>query len=422
MPPDHTAAEEAVLARIRPGRLPKIVEQTLDRVRDALLAAGIDAAVMMGGSTAKGTYLSGDHDIDVFVRFPRDIPTDGLSDRLEPVLREVFGSVERVHGSRDYFHVLVDEYTFEFIPVLQASSWEEAANVTDMSPLHVEYVTAHLRRRPWLADEIRLTKQFCKAAKVYGAESYIGGFSGHVIDLLNIHYGGFRKLLEAAAQWGAKVVIDPEGHLVDPMRQMDRSKTAAPLVIVDPVQRDRNSAAAVARPAFDALRERARAYLEAPEAAQEPFFTLIPLSADELRRAHPGARILRITAVPRRGKRDVVGAKCYKAFQYCVQQLARHGFPLLESRWEFGEETVFLFALRQGELPAEEEVGGPPVHRTMDAARFQEKHETTYVRAGRLHALERRRFRDPLDLLAWLITQPYVRERVQDAKAEDASG
>jgi tRNA nucleotidyltransferase (CCA-adding enzyme) len=420
----HTAAELRVLKRITPPKtLPAIVGKTLTKVEEAIKARQELATVALGGSIAKGTYLKGDHDIDVFVRFSPDYDDATLADRLQAILESVFDSVERVHGSRDYFHVLLDDFVFEFIPVLHISSWQEARNVTDMSPLHVDYVAQHTGERPWLAGEIRLTKQFCKAAKVYGAESYIGGFSGHVVDLLNIHYGGFRQLLEAAAQWPARVVLDPERQLDNPLTELNDAKIQAPLVIVDPVQQDRNSAAALTQQAFARFKARAAEYLAASEDEQEAYFTIEPLDAAQFAAEYPGSRIIAVTLTPQRGKKDVVGAKCYKVYQHIWQQLVEHNFAVHASTWEFSPaRTLLLFALEYGLLSKEEELAGPPVHRTTDVARFQTAHETTYAREGKVYALETRKFRDPVKLIEHFLSQEYVLERVKASRCKPIKG
>jgi len=418
--PKHSKAERDALKRITPPKKqPAIVGQTLAKVEKELKKQQLAAKVHLGGSLAKGTYLKGDHDVDVFVRFGADYDDAQLAEHLEKTLAAAFGAknLERVHGSRDYFHVQRGSFTFEFVPVLEAATWAEARNVTDMSPLHVAYVADKVKERPWLAAEIRLTKLFCKAAKVYGAESYIGGFSGHVIDLLNIHYAGFQKLLEAASAWPAKVVIDPEAHHDNPMVALNDSKTLAPLVIVDPVQQDRNSAAAVTEAGFRRLRTAAKGYLAADDKERAKFFTIVPLKAADVRKAHPDARIIEVILVPLAGKRDVVGAKCFKVFEHCVQQLAAHQFPLLEYQWEFTQKkATLLFALRTGLLPADEELAGPPVHKTQGVAGFTAVHTVTFTRDGRVYAVERRKYRDAAKLLADVLQEKYATLRVKSAK------
>lgn len=417
-PPRRTAAENAALRRITPPeRLPRVVQRSITAVEREIKKQQVLATVTLGGSTAKGTYLRGDHDIDVFVRFATSYTDKEIPEILERVLKAAFRNVERVHGSRDYFHSQREEYTFEFVPVLKIDSWIDARNVTDMSPLHVEYVLSKIETKPWLSQDIRLTKQFCKAMKVYGAESYIGGFSGHVVDLLNIHYGGFRNVLEAAAAWPAKTVLDPESRLDNPLTQLNDAKVFAPLVIVDPVQQDRNSAAAVTKQAYDRLRTAAKAYLSASLDEQARFFTVTPFSYKEFCTAHPGTQAIIVTLTPLRGKKDVVGAKCLKVHEHILRGLLDSDFTIVASAWDFTTKRATLaYALPATKLSAEMMIVGPPVHKTKDAARFAAMHKSTYSKDGRLHAIERRRHREPLPIVRSLLGQEYVRERVTSAR------
>ena len=428
-PPVHTSVEKTVLKRITPAKkLPMIVQQTLKRVELAIKQHQLFATITFGGSSAKGTYLKNDHDIDVFVRFSADYDDDALSEHLEYLLKSVFKTVERVHGSRDYFHVQVASFTFEFIPVRNVSSWAEAKNVTDMSPLHVDYVVGKIKERPWLANEIRLTKQFCKAAKMYGAESYIGGFSGHVVDLLIISYGGFRKLLEAAASWPAKVVLDPEQCLTNPLTQLNNAKIYAPLVIVDPVQQDRNSAAAVTKKSFDTFRSTAKAYLRMYEKQKradrvlpkkstvEEFFTIKTVNIGAWKKEHNTSLNVVITIVPLQGKKDVIGAKCMKVYEHCVQQLLKRHFTIIASMWEFTtKQATILFAFPKDQLPAQEDIVGPPSHMTSEVAHFQSIHKMTFSKDGRIRAVEKRAFTDPKEFLKFLLREEYVTTRVKKA-------
>jgi len=161
----------------------------------------IDIEVVPGGSTAKGTFLKGNFDVDIFVRFKQSLPD--ISSTLELLLASFAVEknivIERVHGSRDYFTFSYDNLFFEIVPVQYIKSPADANNVTDMSPLHVFWVTKLLT--PKLQNDVRLAKQFCKACGVYGAESFINGLSGHVLDILVISYGGFEELLQAASSW-----------------------------------------------------------------------------------------------------------------------------------------------------------------------------------------------------------------------------
>ena len=83
----------------------------------AALNTDIDVEVVAGGSTAKGTFLAGDFDIDLFVRF-KTITKD-FSDSLELLLSDLATDqdimIERIHGSRDYFTFAFEGLFFEIV-------------------------------------------------------------------------------------------------------------------------------------------------------------------------------------------------------------------------------------------------------------------------------------------------------------------
>jgi tRNA nucleotidyltransferase (CCA-adding enzyme) len=85
-----------------------------------------------------------------------------------------------------------------------------------------------------LCNQIRLFKKFLKTVELYGAEIKVEGFSGYLCELLIIHYGSFLNLIKEAIKWREyKTVIGGEWKL-----------QPAPLVVVDPVDKNRNVAAA----------------------------------------------------------------------------------------------------------------------------------------------------------------------------------
>jgi len=163
-------------------KVKRIIESVLGKIKID------DAKLELGGSYAKDTFLRGNHDIDVFVKFPYKLYRD--KDLSEILGKRLSRKHKRVHGSRDYFQLQKNGYTFEFIPVLDIKDSSQAKNITDVSPLHKKWVREHLKN----PDEVRLIKKFCRAQNVYGAESYIKGFSGYVLEILIVHYGSFFNL------------------------------------------------------------------------------------------------------------------------------------------------------------------------------------------------------------------------------------
>lgn len=136
------------------------VKSVLDKINGKLK----NARAILGGSGAKKTWLRKTHDADLFVLFDYKSKSNELSDILEKVLKKIFPKIVRLHGSRDYFQIKEKGFIFEIIPILNIKKAEQAKNITDVSPLHAAWVKKHSK----LKDDIRLTKQFCKAADVYG--------------------------------------------------------------------------------------------------------------------------------------------------------------------------------------------------------------------------------------------------------------
>ncbi|MBI3052377.1 CCA tRNA nucleotidyltransferase [Candidatus Woesearchaeota archaeon] len=403
----------AVLGRLRPsaGERKKVKAAVASFVA-RLKVPG--ARVVVGGSLAKDTWISGVHDIDIFVCFAYTrykSRSAGLSDLLEKSLKSSGLGFERLHGSRDYFQVAWQGFSFEVVPVLDIRRPGQALNITDASMLHARWVKAHVS--PAMADEVRLLKAFCAAQGCYGAESYIRGFSGYVCEVLVARYGSFRAVLKAALKWKDKEAVDFSGfyrgrRVLD---FMNESKTQSPVIVVDPVDRARNAAAALSVDKLEAFRQAARSFLKSPSGS---FFSHDLPTAGELLGGLGTGFV--VEAWPVRGRRDLVNMKIVKVHQFIVQQLARHGFRVLDSGIKWGGSALLWFRLASGQLPEFEVLAGPPV--SADArhlSAFRKLHSRVVARRGRLVAYRKRKFRAAGELVASLLNDPYVRERVRRA-------
>jgi tRNA nucleotidyltransferase (CCA-adding enzyme) len=331
-----------------------------------------------------------------------------LSDILEKQLRKKFPSLQRLHGSRDYFRITEAGLTYEVIPILQISKASQAKNITDISPLHSTWVRKHRK----LANDIRLTKQFCKANNVYGAESYIRGFSGYICEILTIHYGSFLKLLEAAVNWKEHTVIDTLHYYrnKDVFMEMNKSKLVSPLIVIDPVQHDRNAAAALSKEKFQHFIDAASSFLKKPSI---DYFREKSFSKEGLQNTFKGKKIVLIHSEPLKGKDDIVGAKMMKVFEYLCRVLEEHDFNILHADWKWlrGDGAELYFVFGQKPLPATMEREGPPLFAKRHVVHFKRVHKKTLVRNKRLYAIETRRFTRPEKLIAKALQDEYVAER-----------
>lgn len=359
------------------------------------------AKAVLGGSYAKDTWLKGDYDVDVFVRFALKHKKDDLSRLLAKALKP--WKAERVHGSRDYFWVREKQFRLEIIPVLDITKAADAENVTDFSPLHVQWVNKNGAK---YKGDIRLFKKFCKAQGVYGAESYIRGFSGHVVDILVIYHKGFLPLLKAAMKWKPKTIIDYYHHYdKKALFMLNESKIQGPLIVIDPVQKDRNASAALSQDKYDKLVIAAQKFLKNPRAE-----SFVETDVDLGKLAKQG-HIMQVLVKAPRGKEDVVGTKLLHVFEYLKRYL--EDFTLVSSGWRWNKENkaAYWYVIKQRSLPATMTHPGPPLEFAKAVAAFKKAHKKTFVSDHRLMAEVKRPWRTPEAALAAAAKDAYVRQR-----------
>lgn len=347
----------------------------------------INADVFIGGSFARGTLLKReDYDIDIFVRF--DWRLENISLFLEKIVNKVVEKIkkraEKLHGSRDYFRIYNGKAMMEIIPVYKIKKPREARNVTDLSYFHVSYVKRKLRGD--LAQEVLLAKQFCHAQKVYGAESYIQGFSGYALECLIIYYKSFEKMLRALIKVVDRIVIDIEKHYKNKQEvlfSLNEGRLQSPIILVDPTGKERNVLAALSRETFVKFQERARAFLKKPSLS---FFEVKEKDVEDLKKLarKKKAEFLQIILSTDKQAGDIAGTKMRKFSRYLEFELRRY-FNILTREFSYheGQRADFYIVVQPKKKIA---VLGPPKGMKSHVLAFKKKHKKTFEGAGYLHA------------------------------------
>lgn len=378
-----------------------------------------DARAILGGSGVKNTWLSGSYDVDIFVQFnySKFAKQSGeLSGFLEKSLKKSFKKINRLHGSRDYFRINYKGLNFEIVPILKITKSSQAVNITDVSPLHSAWVNEHAKA---LKDDIRLLKQFCKANGIYGAESYINGFSGYVLEILTAYYGSFANVLKSSQKWGIKEVIDPSRFYKknEVLFNINKSKLLSPLIVVDPVDKARNAAAALSEEKFLKFISLANKFLKSPDSK---FFMKEEISLEKLKQTEQLKKakhnLVFLNLTPLKGKEDVIGAKLLKAYNYLKEKLA--DFEVVDSNWDWdkGSKAVAYFILAKKELPKFEVKQGPPVKFKESVERFKEKNKSTFFDKGRIMAKVEVKHSKLEDFVRQLLEEEYIIEKVKEIK------
>lgn len=342
-------------------RLSAVMSEFEEKIGAELAKQGVVANLFVGGSVGKGTCLPGIHDIDYFMRFDlKKYGDENISEVCEGVLSGVFKDVLRLKGSRDYYRIKIDEFEIEIIPVLYIRRINQAKNLTDQSPFHVNWIKKRVKANKNLDFDMRLAKQFFRASGVYGAESWIGGFSGHVTEILVIHYGGFGKLLKAVLKWKDKTIIDVEKSYKgkDVLEILDSAKTVGPLIVIDPVDKDRNAAAALDLEKFELLQSKSEAFLKKPH---KKFFDEIEITIEDIKKIGKRNRVLIWKAPPENEKMDVSGAKMVKYAEHIARMFKDEEFIVLDSGmyWNKHDDGLVWVIVDKKDLSKKQIIKGP---------------------------------------------------------------
>ena len=349
--------EEQVLRRVVPSaeeetRLRATAEDVRRRIAEAVRKRGLDAEPLLVGSVAKGTHLS-QAELDIFVCFPRTTPRDTL-EKVGLELGEFLQEKARMYAEHPYTRGRWNGFEVEVVPCYRITDASERMSAVDRTPLHAQYVIGKLG--PNQRDEVRLLKAFCEGAGVYGAEAKVQGFSGYLCELLVLRYGTFRGVLEASRAWR-------RGEPIELERRAGK-KFPEPLVVVDPVDAERNVASAVGEETLATFLHAAKEFLPKPRI--EFFFPRPrrPLTAARARALlkRRGTTLLGIAFPAPKITDDVLFPQVRKAHRAVDDLFRRTDFRISRSRFAVvGGRVLLLYEFEVFALPAVEKHRGPPV-------------------------------------------------------------
>ncbi|MFH0859619.1 MAG: CCA tRNA nucleotidyltransferase [Candidatus Altiarchaeota archaeon] len=376
--------------------LERVTPSPAERKREAEMAAQLMKKLrkfkikpMLVGSLAKETDLRGDKDIDIFMVFPQSVTREDLErlglDYGKRLFKELKAVYEIDYAEHPYVKGRYNNYTIEVVPCY---SGKTIMCSVDRTPLHTAYIKRELKKNPKLRAEIRLLKQFMKGCNVYGAESKIEGFSGYLTELLGLHHGSFLKVLEASSDWKFGHVIDHERHWENP-EDLKYFFTGSDLIVVDPVDKDRNVAAAVSRQKLAEFIVASKEFLDSPKVS---FFfpsKKAAKSVKELEKALKSRGTRSIALVLKHGyiNENSLYSQLRRTLKSVVNEISGEGFSVMKSDFWTDENKLSAIVLEFNvwELPNVVQHMGPPIDRDVEnQERFREIYSRfkPYIKGG----------------------------------------
>ncbi|RNI12896.1 CCA tRNA nucleotidyltransferase [Methanohalophilus sp. RSK] len=365
--------EQKVLERIKPSLEEK---EKLEKTADHLMIRAIqiakkeritDVKVQLVGSAARNTWITGTHDLDIFISFDPSLPREKLEEYglfIGHELAKEGQSWEEGYAEHPYTKMNYAGFDVDIVPCYRVTDASRIISAVDRTPFHNRFIKERIKD---LENDVLLLKQFMKAGGTYGSELKTRGFSGYLTELLIIHYGSFKNVLEAASAWEPNQKIE----FLKPTKEFSE-----PLQVIDPTDAGRNVAAALSLDKFCLFIDLCRQYLKEPN---ESFFNgkdAAPLSGEQViqRMDKRASSFVALKFKSPDVVEDILYPQLFKMQKSVEALLEKHDFRPIKSGIWAGKDVVLIIELENFQIATVKKHRGPPVWVKQHAEMFREKY------------------------------------------------
>ena len=223
----------AIPTKIKNEKLNNVANTAMKLVSKEITKHTEITSIHYGGSYAKGTWTSEKPDIDIFVKFKKSTSEKkfkSISKKIGFNALKKFKPYTR-YSEHPFVEAVIKNIKINIVPCydVKAGKWKSAA---DRSTFHTEFILENLSGP--LKDDVRLLKYFMSVNGIYGAEIAKQGFSGYVAEVLVYYFGSFTNVLKEIAK------LKNDNAIGKPRKKFDST-----IIIIDPVDSNRNLGAAI---------------------------------------------------------------------------------------------------------------------------------------------------------------------------------
>ncbi len=366
----------------------QIADLAFSLVKDQLKKFPQVIDLEFGGSFAKDTWLSKNADVDIFIKFKKETSEEKF---VEISKKIGFASMKKYnpyvrYSEHPYVEAKIKDTKINVVPCydVKLGNWKSAA---DRSPFHTKYMKKVLS--PKMQDEVRLLKTFLQSVDIYGAEMAKQGFSGYVSEVLILNFGSFENVVKSIAKIKENQMIGKTS-----------TKFETPITIIDPIDSNRNLAAAISVENIGKFILNCRAFQIKPSLK---FFK--PKKSNISKNNLENVLVVKFNFKIR--SPDIIWGQIKRANNSLKTQLEIGGFKVLRSTSYTDEkkEAYLLFLLESPIIPKKYSKIGPEFFRADDCRSFISKNisktELMWINGDRkIVSLEKRKNPDVVKFLS----------------------
>ena len=381
-----------------------IINLVKEQIKDNENIVGVE----IGGSYAKGTWLAQKADIDVFVKFKDTVSQKKFREIGESV---GFNSLKKYrpyirYSEHPYVEAFIQGTKVNVVPCysVKKGEWKSSA---DRSQFHTRFMLNSLDKNK--QKDVRVLKQFLKSNNIYGAEISKQGFSGYVSEVLIWNLGSFEKVIEKFTKIQQGVIIGKTEKVFD-----------TTITIMDPIDNNRNLAAAISDENITKLILLSRAFLKKPTI---DFFKVRKpnISKDALK------QIIILDFAYSKRSPDTIWGQIKRASSSLRTQFNVSGFNVVRSSAISNEKenhAQLIFLIESHNIAKKQIKEGPEVFKERDLASFITKNlprsDLMWIdKTRKVFSLEKREFDNAEKFLKNLLTKKLNRSGIPKGLRDD---
>jgi len=345
----------------------------------------------IGGSYAKGTWLPEKADIDIFVKFnkktsEKDFRNFGTKIGFQSLKK--FKPYTR-YAEHPFVEAVVDGTKVNIVPCynVKKGEWKSAA---DRSIHHTKFMSQKLSAS--MREEVRILKKFLLYIRAYGAEIAKEGFSGYTSEVLIFHYSSFEKTIKKISEMKKGQVIG-----------RSQKKFDSPIVIIDPIDSNRNLGAAISIDSLGKFVLASRSFLKKPS---KKFFNK-PISKRVMKNTD---KIIVVQFRFKNRSDDIIWGQIKRASNALKTQLELGGFTVLRnsSIKDEKENAALVFLLHAKKIENSLVRIGPEISSKIHCEKFilanSKKSQLMWIdEKGKIKSLQKRKYDDAILFLKNLL-------------------